>query len=33
LSFDREGYPTAGRPQQLTSQFGVDSTSGLSWGP
>ena len=33
LTNDRDGRLTASRPTQLTSQFGVDSTSGLSWGP
>lgn len=33
LSVDRDGSPTAGRSTQLTSQFGVDATSGLSWAP
>jgi Tol biopolymer transport system component len=33
LTTDRDGHLAAGRPNQLTSQFGVDSTSGLSWGP
>jgi TolB protein len=33
LTTDRDGHLTASRPNQLTSQFGVDSTSGLSWGP
>jgi len=33
LSTDRDGRLTASRPNQLTSQFGVDATSGLSWGP
>jgi Tol biopolymer transport system component len=30
---ERDGRLTASRPNQLTSQFGVDATSGLSWGP
>jgi Tol biopolymer transport system component len=30
---DRDGRLTASRPNQLTSQFGIDATSGLSWGP
>jgi TolB protein len=29
---DSEGRMTAGRPNQVTNQFGVDATSGLSWG-
>ncbi len=33
LTTDRDGHLAAGRPNQLTSQFGVDSTSGVSWGP
>jgi TolB protein len=33
LTTDRDGRLTASRPNQLTSQFGVDATSGLSWGP
>jgi len=30
---DREGALAAGRPNQITSQFGVDATSGVSWVP
>ena len=33
LTVDHDGHLTASRPNQLTSQFGVDATSGLSWGP
>ena len=32
LNTDRDGHTVASRPNQITSQFGVDSTSGLSWG-
>jgi Tol biopolymer transport system component len=32
LTTDRDGHTVASRPNQITSQFGVDSTSGLSWG-
>ena len=32
LATDHDGHLTAGKPTQLTSQFGVDPTSGLSWG-
>lgn len=30
---DRDGALAAGRPNQITSQFGVDATSGVSWAP
>lgn len=33
VSEDSEGQLGAGRPTQLTRQFGVDATSGLSWAP
>lgn len=34
IASDAEGrLSVAGRPTQLTSQFGVDATSGLSWAP
>lgn len=33
LSLEGEGQLTTGRPTQLTRQFGVDATSGLSWVP
>lgn len=33
LSPDREGRLMAGRPSQLTTRFGADATSGLSWAP
>jgi TolB protein len=33
INTDRDGALVAGRPSQITSQFGVDATSGLSWAP
>jgi len=34
IATDADGrISAAGRPSQLTSQFGVDATSGLSWAP
>jgi len=33
IGFDNDGHPIAGRPNQLTTRFGVDATSGLSWAP
>ena len=33
ISSDADGRLTASRPVLLTSRFGVDATSGLSWAP
>jgi TolB protein len=33
VNTDQDGALVASRPSQITSQFGVDATSGLAWAP